>query len=71
MLHLTKDFLLHEKQRITEQLVRCRKSYAFLDTADCGEPIPNLVEELINYEDAIEQYSAELLYVTNRLYEIN
>ena len=71
MCELTKDFLLYEKQRITEQLVQCRKAYAFLDTADCGDPIPNLIEELTNYEDAIEQYSAELKYVTNRLREIN
>jgi len=34
---------------------------------NCGEPIPNLVEELTNYQDAIDKYSAELRYVSEQL----
>lgn len=67
----TLEFLTYEHERITYQLIHCRKQYAFLDTADCGEPIPNLVEELTNYQDAIEKYCAELHYVTEQLNKLN
>jgi hypothetical protein len=63
----TLAFLTYEHERITAELIICRKQYAFLDTADCGEPIPNLVEELTNYQDAIDKYCSELRYVSEQL----
>ena len=62
----TLEFWNYEHERITAELIHCRKQYAFLDTADCGEPITNLLEELAIYQDAINQLSAELHYVTKQ-----
>ena len=61
------EFLAYEYQRITEELVYCRKQYAFLDTADCGEPIPNLMEDLANLQDSIQYLSAELKVITDQI----
>lgn len=50
--------LTHHVERLTDELIYCRKQYAFLDTADCGEPIPNLMEDLTNLQDRIQYLSA-------------
>ena len=50
--------LTHHVERLTDELIHCRREYAFLDTADCGEPIPNLMKDLTDLQDRIQYLSA-------------